>query len=210
MKTTALLDRLAADSGASRPMASTLATGLLPGAIVSFVLMMLFLGLRPDFPVALSTMMFWEKLAYATAIAFLALPLVFRLSRPDGIPRRAWFLAVPVLVIVLLGLGSMARADPVARMSLLMGSSSRVCALRIFLLSLPILVGALLSLRGFAPTRLAAAGAAAGVLSGAIATLIYALSCGETAAPFVAVWYTLGMTAAGLFGGFVGRWALRW
>jgi hypothetical protein len=168
------------------------------------------MGLRPDFPVALSTTMFWGKLAYATAIAFLALPLVFQLSRPDGIPRRAWLLAVPVLAIVFAGAWSLVRAGPDARMSLLMGSSSRVCALRIFLLSLPVLIGAFLSLRRLAPTRLVAAGTAAGVLSGAVATLIYALSCGETAAPFVAIWYTLGMAAASLFGGFVGRWALRW
>lgn len=54
------------------------------------------------------------------------------------------------------------------------------------------------------------AGAAAGLLTGAIAATAYGLHCPEATAAFVATWYTLGMAAAAGLGAVVGRFALRW
>ena len=55
------------------------------------------------------------------------------------------------------------------------------------------LVAALGALREMAPTRLRLAGAAAGALAGGAGAAVYALHCPELGAPFVAVWYVLGM-----------------
>lgn len=41
----------------------------------------------------------------------------------------------------------------------------------------------------------ALAGAASGLLAGAIATLVYCLHCPEMTAPFLAIWYVLGMAS---------------
>jgi hypothetical protein len=63
---------------------------------------------------------------------------------------------------------------------------------------------------GLAPTRLALAGAAAGLLSGAGGALIYALYCTEMAAPFISIWYLLGMMIPAAVGAMLGRQLLRW
>jgi hypothetical protein len=48
------------------------------------------------------------------------------------------------------------------------------------------------------------------LLAGAVGAWIYAFHCNESAAPFVAIWYTLGMAAVGASGGLLGKWLLRW
>ena len=75
---------------------------------------------------------------------------------------------------------------------------------------MPVYAGLLLALRQLAPTRLPLAGAAAGLVAGAVAATIYGFHCPETAAPFILVWYSLGIVLAAGLGSLIGRWALRW
>ena len=49
-----------------------------------------------------------------------------------------------------------------------------------------------------------------GMAAGGFGAAAYALSCPEAAGPFVAIWYSLGMVAAGVVGALLGPWALRW
>jgi hypothetical protein len=93
---------------------------------------------------------------------------------------------------------------------MMLGASYQVCARNIVIISAPIFLGVFWALRSLAPTRLTLAGAAAGVLSGALGTFIYAFHCNESAYPFVAIWYTLGIASVGLLGALLGRAALRW
>jgi hypothetical protein len=65
-------------------------------------------------------------------------------------------------------------------------------------------------MRGLAPTRLQLAGAAAGLAAGAAGAWVYAFYCTESAAAFVAVWYSLGIAAVTLAGAVAGRFVLRW
>ena len=95
-------------------------------------------------------------------------------------------------------------------MAMVMGSSSGVCARNIVVLSLPIFAGLFWSLRRLSPTRLTEAGAVAGALAGAAGTLVYEFHCTEYAAPFVAIWYTLGIALTTAIGGFLGPCLLRW
>ena len=77
-------------------------------------------------------------------------------------------------------------------------------------LSVPMFVALLWAMKGLAPTRPALAGAAAGLLAGAGAALVYALHCTETSLVFVGVWYVLGMFIPAVLGALIGRIALRW
>jgi hypothetical protein len=77
-------------------------------------------------------------------------------------------------------------------------------------LSLPALGATLLAMRGLAPTRLRAAGTAAGLLAGAVGAIGYALHCPEAALAFVAAWYTAGIALAGALGAALGPLVLRW
>ena len=61
-----------------------------------------------------------------------------------------------------------------------------------------------------APTRPALAGAAAGLLSGALGAVAYALHCPESGLAFVAVWYVLGLAMVGAVGALLGSRLFRW
>jgi hypothetical protein len=71
-------------------------------------------------------------------------------------------------------------------------------------------VTTLWALKGLAPTRLALAGARADLLSGVLGTLVNALHCPESAAPFVGIWYVAGIAIPTLAGALVGPHVLRW
>jgi hypothetical protein len=211
MKTDDLIAQLADAPIETRSVGTTLALGLGAGAVVSFVAMLLWLHPRPDLATAIFTMPFWMKLAYAASLAGLAFPVVARLARPVGTAERSDFLLLlPVLLLAAVAAFELAGATPAQRMHLMMGASSSVCPWRIIALSMPVFAGVAIAMRALAPTRLVLAGAAAGLLAGAVGTVIYALHCDESAAPFVVIWYTFGMTMVGVLGGILGRALLRW
>jgi hypothetical protein len=91
-----------------------------------------------------------------------------------------------------------------------MGSSWRVCPLFIALVSVPVFVASLYAARRLAPTNLRAAGFAAGLLAGAAGAAVYSFHCTESAAPFLAIWYTAGVLLTALAGALLGPRLLRW
>jgi len=213
MKTDALIDRLS-EKAAPVPRGAAwrrLALGTGAGALVSCAIMLAWLGIRPDLGEALATGAYWMKFFYTLLLAFAALWLVERLSRPGARSRVQMLLeALPVAAIVVAAAFELMHAAAPARHRLMMGASSDVCPYRIVALSLPVLAGVLWSLAKLAPTRLVLAGVAAGLAAGAVGAFIYAFHCDESALPFVAIWYTFGIAVAGAIGGFAGRWLLRW
>ena len=208
-----LLDRL---SGALRPtpaglVPQRLLLGLAAGGMVSLALTLAMLGPRPDLALAATKPMFWVKLAYALALAGVALWAGERLTRPGGLAgRRLPWIAAPILAIVALALWRLLDAPPAARMGLVMGHSARLCPWYILAASLPPFAGLLWAARGLAPTRLRLAGLALGLAAGGIGASAYAVHCDEMAAPFLAAWYSLGIGAAGVVGWLTGSRLMRW
>ena len=49
-----------------------------------------------------------------------------------------------------------------------------------------------------------------GFLAGAGAALVYCLHCPESTAPFIGLWYTLGMLIPAIAGALLGPRLLRW
>ena len=181
------------------------------GAVVSAILMLTVLGLRPDMASAMDGMMFWTKFAYTLALGGLALWAAERLGRP-GVTANLQLTVVIVVVALfaVLAAGQLMMAPAPMRHHMLMGDSAPICPCLILALSVPLLVGTVMGLRGFAPTRPMLTGLAGGLAAGGLAAFVYAFSCNESAMPFVALWYTLPVLAAGLAGAVVGRFALRW
>ncbi len=169
-------------------------------------------GLRPTLAAELSGLgMAWAKLLLPAAVALGGAVLVARLGRPGTRAGLAWLaVAVPVLLLWLLGARAWAEAPAGARDALLWGTTWRTCPWNILLLGLPVLAAALLALRALAPVRPVAAGAAAGALAGGTGAAVYALHCPELGAPFLAVWYVAGMALAVLAGALAGPRLLRW
>lgn len=153
----------------------------------------------------------WLKLGYAAALAAAAAWWVARLGRPaspEAGPRRA--VAGVVLAVALMGALAWGLTAPEGRAAALLGHSWAGCPFNVLVLSLPALAGALWALRGLAPTRPRLAGAAAGLLAGAVGALAYGFSCTELAPPFVAAWYTAGIGLVAALGSALGPRLLRW
>ncbi|WP_413541723.1 DUF1109 domain-containing protein [Collimonas humicola] len=181
------------------------------GGLGSVILTVLLYGVRPDIRAMLGTPLFWLKLAFPLLLGAAALLLASRLARPGLAAGHAWpALALPLLLVWSASGLILWSAPPELRASLLMGATWRSCPFNIALLSAPSLIAVFWAMRRLAPTRLRLAGAAAGLLSGAIATVAYCLHCPEMGVPFWGVWYVLGMLIPTLVGALCGPRFLRW
>ena len=76
-------------------------------------------------------------------------------------------------------------------------------------MALPLLAAALLGLRHGAPTRPAAAGAIAGLLSAGLAATLYASHCTDDSPLFVVTWYTIAAALVASVGALAGARVLR-
>lgn len=213
MKTDELVTLLATGAGAveSDAAARRYATALGWGAFGATLLMAIVLGVRPDIGAAARLPMFWIKLAFAASVAVGSLLAASRLSRPGA--RLGWVpgaLAAPVLALWLLAAWVLLGAPAPERADLVMGRTWKYCLVSIPMLLVPALVAMWWAMKGLAPTRLALAGAAAGLLAGAIGALVFALYCPEMAAPFIGVWYVAGMLIPAAVGALLGPLVLRW
>ena len=77
-------------------------------------------------------------------------------------------------------------------------------------ISLPILAISLWILRRGASTRPPVAGALAGLMSGGVATALYAIHCTEDSPLFYVTWYSLAIQLVTAVGAALGSQVLRW
>lgn len=213
MKTDDLVDLLAADTlpVAQRAAPRRLALALLAGLPLAAAVMLLGFGVRPDVGEAMLLPMFWMKLLFPAVLCGAALVVLQRLARPGVRVGASWLgLAAPVLLLWAMAGASLLAAPSGLRAELVLGESWRTCSASIALISLPVFVAALLALRSLAPTRLAWAGACAGAMAGGAGAAVYALHCQELAAPFLAVWYVVGIALPVAAGALLGPRLLRW
>lgn len=207
-----LIDRLTAELRPTprHAVARRIGGAVAVSGLVSVVIVVFGMGMRPDIAGATGTSMFWVKLGYTGLLALAGASVAERLARPlGGIGRAAWGL-LPLAGIVLLGAWQWAAAPPALRDGLVMGTSAAACPWLIVVTGTPVFAGLVWALRGLAPTRLALAGLCAGLTAGAAGAMAYALHCPEAGAPFVAIWYTLGIALTGAAGWLLGPRLLRW
>ncbi|PWC31925.1 DUF1109 domain-containing protein [Azospirillum sp. TSO22-1] len=208
-----LIDGLVSDLRPVAPFSAvgTVTLGLGGGVLAATAVMIAGLGVRADLATAMGTAAHWIKLLYTLALGVCAATAMNRLARPGGSAPLAWAVAAAVFATVA-GLAALqlAEAPPEARRPLVMGASADKCPWLILVLSLPIFAGAVWAMRRLAPTRLTVAGLAVGLAAGGLGACVYAFHCDETAIPFLALWYTLGIAAAGAVGAATGRLLLRW
>lgn len=206
--TNRLIGALASDLGRPglgiRPMlAVAAATGLGLALLASSA----FLADRTRLADALHHGWLYQKLICMAALAAGAWPILDDLARPERSgPRYATLL--PALLLLLAG----AIWDPQGvGLSGQSVNSVPSCLADIVLLTLPGLALILIGLRRTAaPTRPALAGAAAGLLAGALAALAYAFACRNDGGLFILVWYGAAIAIVSGFGAAAGRLALAW
>ncbi|MFP4829622.1 DUF1109 domain-containing protein, partial [Paraburkholderia sp. BR10879] len=151
------------------------------------------------------------RLAFPLAIIAAAVALAERLGRPGAHLRLAGLAATLPVASMLLAAGSVLLATPPGyRLELMLGTTWRTATANVVLLSLPSLAAILRAMKQLAPTRLALAGAGAGLLAGAQGLLVYSLYCSEMAVPFWGVWYVLAIVITTAVGSAVAPRCLRW
>lgn len=213
METETLIEQLARNVPAVRAhvVQRRIAAGLIGGAALTVVLVVAWLGVRPDLGAAMHGGAFWMKAGYTLSLALVAIAAVVRLGRPEATGSRwLWLLTMPVLLLAALGVAELVRTPQAEWLAMWLGQSWRVCPWRVLTLAVPIFVGLLWSFRRLAPTRLRLAGATAGLASGAFAATLYCLHCPEVSAVFVLTWYSLGILLAAAAGALLGPRLMRW
>lgn len=212
MKTDDLIRALAADRPTpSMPVGRALLIALVPGAAIAAALFAVEIGLRPQLATLIGEPRLTFKIALSALLAVAAAPVVVRLARPGADPRAAaaGLILIPIALVasVVVELAVMPASTWGTR---LIGVNATFCLRTIPLLAAAPLAAALLALRHGAPTRPGLAGAAAGLLAGAIGATLYALHCPDDSPLFVATWYPLAIAIVTAAGATAGRWLLRW
>lgn len=213
MRTQDLVSRLAGDLAPVERNAvpRTLNRALMLGLAGNTALLVALYGFGSDMPEQLLTPMFWIRLAFPLAIIAAALKLTERLARPGAPLGLAWFAATaPIATMLLVAAGFQLATPSDYRLQLVVGDTWRTTTAAIVLLSLPSLAAAMRAMRGLAPTRLAPAGAGAGLLAGAQGLLVYSLYCPEMPVPFWSVWHVLAIAATAGIGAALAPTYLRW
>lgn len=211
MKTNDLITLLSQEAGPAEAVsagARLLPVGIL-GGLVAAALVLGVLGLIPN------TMFTepgpWIKIIYAGSLVLAASYLLTRLGKPGASTKQAVFSVLgTALLMALTGFASYLATPESERTAALMGHSWLICPWTIVALSLPVMVGAFWAMKGLAPTNLPLAGAACGLFAGSVAALAYAFACTEPAAPFIAIWYTLGIALCSALGALLGPKLLNW
>lgn len=192
-------------------LARRIGFGIAAGALISALAVAVMLGVRPDLELAMHGFAFWMKWTYTVSLGIGALFAVSRLARPVPTSLRGfWLLLIPVLILAGIGIGELASTPSREWLAMWLSRSWKVCPWLVLTLAIPIFLGLLWAFRRLAPTRLRAAGAAAGLAAGAWAATIYCLHCPEAAAIFVLTWYSLGILLAAGIGALLGPKLMRW
>lgn len=213
MKTEDLVRRLALSGAAVdyRAAQSRFWVPLALALVISIALVLGSVGPRPDWRIAAALQMFWMKLAFPAATGLAAAVLLRALGHPGTrTSSTVTVLALPVLFVWMMAGWQLLNAESGDRLQLVLGHSWLQCVLSIPALSVPAFILAWRAAGTLAPTRLAAAGAVAGLFAGAAAATAYAFYCDEMQAPFLAAWYVLGMLAPAVVGWVAGPRLLRW
>ena len=130
--------------------------------------------------------------------------------RQQGIPgsggKAAWALLPGPLVLLLLAATDGSGYPLLGRDQ----ASVPICYFAILGASLPALAVLLYTARRGVVTRPWRAGAAAGLLAGALGAAAYAIACKNDGARFVILWYGLGVGTVTCLGAVIGQRFLRW
>ena len=187
------------------PYAVAVATGF------SVVLMAAWLGVRSTLAAGVHLPTFWFKELFCLTLVAGSLFASARLARPGAsLALAPALIAATLLVMWGAAAVDLLQATPAQRSRLVLGISANECTLNVVALSIPFFIAVIWAMKGLAPTRLRRAGAIAGFASGAMGALVYSLHCPELDAPFLAIWYVLGMLIPAAMGALLGPWLLRW
>jgi hypothetical protein len=179
------------------------------GALAAVLLVLLWLGVRPDLASAPSQPFFWLKAFYTGGLAWAALSAATALARPNRDVRPVLAMSSALVVAMLIVAAIQAtRLEPAFLAKLFRPVGIWSCLFNIASLAAPMLVFATWGLSRVDLDRPAAIGLAAGLFCGGVAATVYGLHCPHSTFVFVGLWYTTGIAVCGAIG--AGALKLLW
>lgn len=211
MRTDQFIRAIAADVERTRPVEVALPRTLLASAVIVGAAFLILVGPRSDFGVVASSANVLLKQVFPVILAIGAFGAVVRVARPAARVGgwSALLTAVPLVLLTAVAAELMQKPKQ-DWYSGLVGQTLWFCLTVIPLMSLPILAISLWILRRGASTRPPVAGALAGLMSGGVATALYAIHCTEDSPLFYVTWYSLAILLVTAVGAALGSQVLRW
>jgi len=170
------------------------------GALAGVLMILLWLNLRPDLPVAAAQPFFWIKATFPAAIAGCALVTATWFAR--GRPGAGMALAVAgaFASAMLIAGGVQAWSMTSAAFNALMWPDGAICMGNNLVIAAPMLALTVIGLRDVDLERPAPTGFACGLFCGGVAATVDGLHCWQGTYTFVGPWFTLAMLASGGIG----------
>jgi hypothetical protein len=213
MRTDDLITMLAADAGRrTAPPDRVLVAATMAALVATALVFALLIGtFRADLAEAVQSPRFLIKLATTISLAAAAFTLLRALSHPGSRARTGALVLLVPAAVVLAGIGfELVTLPEGAVLASLVGTNSIACLVFVPVIGIAPLGVLILALRHAAPTRPAIAGAAAGLLAGAVAATVYAGYCPDDSPLFVSTWYTIGIAALAAIGALAANSLARW
>ena len=212
MKTENLIQALSADLATRpTPLPKALSQALIVSLPIALAILFYALHVRPDFWTAWGSPRFVFKFVFTLSAVAAGFWLVMRLSRPGTAAGPALGALTLSAGLLLAAVAAELMAIPSnAWLSNLVGDRALACTLLIPVLSAAPLAALLFALKSGAPDNPGMAGAAAGLLAGALGATVYASHCPNDSPLFVATWYVIAISAVTVVGRVIGGRVLRW
>jgi hypothetical protein len=210
MKTDDLILAMAADTMTQKSVLARFAVAMPLAIGVALVAFVLFWGARSDIWAALGSAAVL-KTVVPLAVVALTGALAVALTRPGArYPYRAAALGLLVALLILTFIIALAQAGPRELVAALSTPLILTCLLSVPLLSLPVLVAVFWGLSAGAVLNPRLAGAAGGMMAGALGASVYSLYCDKDMVLFVLPAYSAAILSVSLIGAILGPRLLKW
>lgn len=194
-----------------RLVARTVCIAVAAASVFALGIMVIGLGIRPDLMTTRAFTFLLLKLVFTVVIIGVALIYLTRLARPGGEQKTSSIMvAMPFIVIALLAAISLGFAPRSHWDAMIVGDQWLECLLSVPIIAIVPFAATIWALRRAAPTDLVRTGAFAGLISGGVSAMAYALHCMDDSLPFVAVWYGGTIALCTFAGAILGPRLLRW
>jgi hypothetical protein len=184
---------------------------LVAGAAAAFAAMFLILGARPETLDSRYLNFLLAKLAFTSSVVATAAAFLPRLARPNVVGRSfLLFVSLPFIVIAVVAAAALVSNHWSTWGSMVVGRTWQTCLLFIPLLAIVPFMAIVWALRAGAPTDLASAGAAAGLVAAGLSAMACSLPCLDDSYPSIALWYGLMIGICAGLAAKLGPSLLRW
>jgi hypothetical protein len=175
------------------------------GALAGVLMILAWLNLRPDLPVAAVHGFFWIKAAYPAGVAGCALVAATLLARERPGGGMALAAAGAAVCAMLIAAAVQASGMTPTALKALYWPNAAVCVGNILVIAMPMLALIAAGLRAVDLERPGLTGFACGLFCGAVAATVDGLHCWQETYAFVGPWFTLALLVSGALGAGVGR-----